>query len=169
VNSARAIRLPVHADGRLVALVRVRDSFEAKFGRLPTRVELATALDVPEAKVDEVLRYASGPLSLSEPVGDSLTEFGDLIEDHSQPSPCDSAMDGLLALEVTKLLDTLDEREHAIISLRYGLDQGAPHTLAAIGERFDLSRERVRQIETQALAKLRHPANAQTARSLLEA
>jgi RNA polymerase sigma factor (sigma-70 family) len=168
VNSARAIRLPVHADARLVALVRVRDRFEARFGRLPTRVELATALDVPEAKVDEVLRYASGPLSLSELVGDSLTEFGDLVEDRSQPSPCDSAMDGLLALEVTKLLSGLDGREQEIIALRYGLDGGAPHTLAAIGERFDLSRERVRQIETQALAKLRHPANAQTARGLLD-
>ena len=113
VNSARAIRLPVHADDRLVALVQRARHFEANFGRLPTRSELATGLDVSEAKVDEVLRYASGPLSLSEPIGDSLTEFGDLIEDHSQPSPCDSAMDGLLALEVTKLLSALDEREHA--------------------------------------------------------
>jgi RNA polymerase sigma factor (sigma-70 family) len=169
VNNARAIRLPVHADDRLVALVRVRDIFEAKFGRLPTRVELATALDVPEAKVDEVLRYASGPLSLSELVGDSVTEFGDLVEDRSQPPPCDSAIAGLLALEVTKLLSGLDGREQEIIALRYGLDGGAPHTLAAIGERFDLSRERVRQIETQALAKLRHPANAHAARSLLDA
>ena len=148
--------------------IRVRASLEAKFGRLPTRGELATALDVPEAKVDEVLPYTSEPLSLSEPIGDSLTEFGDLIEDHSQPSPCDSAMDGLLALEVTKLLSTLDEREQAIISLRYGLDRGAPHTLAAIGEHFDLSRERIRQIEDKAMSKLRHSANANAARSLLD-
>ncbi len=113
-------------------------------------------------------KHTMAPLSLSEPLGDSLTEFGDLIEDHSQPSPCDTAMAGLLALEVTKLLSGLDQREQEIISLRYGLDGGAPRTLAAIGERFDLSRERIRQIETQALAKLRHPATVNAARGILD-
>jgi RNA polymerase sigma factor (sigma-70 family) len=167
-NTSRTIRLPVHADDRLIALRRVRDNLEAKLGRLPTRDELATALDVPEVKVAEVMQYTAAPLSLSQTLGDSLTEFGDFIEDHSQPSPCDQAMAGLLELEVTKLLSGLDEREQRIISLHYGLDGGAPHTLAAIGERFDVSRERVRQIETQAFAKLRHPANANSARSLLD-
>jgi RNA polymerase sigma factor (sigma-70 family) len=167
-NTARTIRLPIHADHRLIALRRVRDDLETKLGRLPTRGELATALDVPEAKVAKVMQYTSGTLSLSEPLGDSLTEFGDLIEDHSQPSPCDAALAGLLALEVNNLLSVLEEREQAIITLRYGLDCGEPHTLAEIGERFDLSRERVRQIETKAFAKLRHPANAEMARSLLD-
>ena len=167
-NTSRTIRLPVHADDRLIALGRVRDNLEAKLGRLPTRDELATALDVPEAKIAEVMQYTVAPLSLSEPVGDSLTEFGDLIEDHSQPSPCDQAMAGWLAREVTAMLSALDEREQAIISLRYGLDCGAPHTLAAIGEHFDLSRERIRQIEEKAMSKLRHPANANAARSLLD-
>ena len=168
-NSARTIRLPIHADDRLIALGRVRDNLEAKFGRRPTRGELATALDVPEIKVAEVMPYTVAPLSLSSPLGDdSLTEFGDLLEDHSQPSPCDAAIAGLQACEVTKLLSRLDQREQKIISLHYGLDGGAPHTLTAIGERFDVSRERVCQIETKAFAKLRHPATANAARSLLD-
>jgi RNA polymerase sigma factor (sigma-70 family) len=168
-NTARTIRLPIHVDDRLVALGRVRGNLEAKLGRLPTRCELATALDVPETKVAEVMRFAVGPLSLSEPVGDdSLAEFGDLIEDHSQPSPCDAAMLALLPVEITAMLSALNEREQLVISLRYGLDRGEPHTLAEIGEHFDLSRERIRQIEEQAMSKLRHPVNANSARSLLD-
>jgi RNA polymerase sigma factor (sigma-70 family) len=109
-----------------------------------------------------------GTLSLSEPVGESSTEFGDVIADHSQPSPCDAAVAGLLALEVTKWLRVLDEGEHAILALRYGLDRGEPLTLTAVGEQFNLSRERVRQIETEAIAKLRDPPNSNAARSLLD-
>ena len=116
------------------------------------------------------MRYALGPLSLSEPLGDdSTTEFGDLLEDHSQLSPCDAAILTLLPLEVTILLDALDEREQTIITMRYGLDRGEPQTLAEIGERFELSRERIRQIEEKAMSKLRHPANPNSARSLLDA
>jgi RNA polymerase sigma factor (sigma-70 family) len=168
-NSARTIRLPIHVDERLIALGRVRVDLEAKLCRSATRGELATALDVPEAQLVELMRFAVGPLSLSEPVGDdSLTEFGELLEDHSQPSPCDAAMLASLPREVTAMLSALDEREQAIISLRYGLDGGAPHTLAEIGEHFDLCRERVRQIEHKAMLKLRHAPNASAARSLLD-
>ena len=169
-NTARTIRLPVHAHARLVLLRRVRGDLEAKFGRPATRAELAEALDIPEAQVVDVMRFAVGPLSLSEPLGDDLaTELGDLLEDHSQPSPGDAAVLARLSLEVTTLLSALDERERMIISLRYGLDRGEARTLAEVGEHFHLTRERIRQIEAKALAKLRHPANSNSARSLLDA
>ena len=169
-NTARTIRLPVHAHDRRVLLQRVRGDLEAKFGRPTTRAELAEALDIPEAQVVDVMRFAVGPLSLSEPLGDDFaTELGDLVEDHSQPSPCDAAVLEALSLEVTTLLGALDEREQMIISLRYGLDRGEPRTLAEVGEQFHLTRERIRQIEAKAMAKLRHPANSNSARSLLDA
>ena len=169
VNSARTIRLPIHADERLTSLGRERVNLEATLGRPPTRGELADALDVSDAKVAEVMLYAAGPFSLSEPLGDDTTaEFGDLIEDHSQPSPCDAAVLGLLAGEVGTMLSGLDEREKTVISMRYGLDSGEPRTLSDIGQQFHLTRERIRQIELKAMSKLRHPANANTARSLLD-
>ena len=169
-NTSRTIRLPVHANDRLVLLQRVRGELEVKFGRPATRVELAEALDIPEAEVVDVMRFAVGPRSLSEPLGDdSATELGDLVEDHSQPSPCDAAVLALLPLEVTTLLSALDAREQMIISLHYGLDRGEPRTLAEVGEHFHLTRERIRQIEARALSKLRHPANSNSARSLLDA
>jgi RNA polymerase sigma factor (sigma-70 family) len=116
------------------------------------------------------MRFAVGPLSLSEPFGDdSQTELGELVEDHSQPSPCDAAVLALLPREVTTLLSALDEREQMIISLRYGLDRGEPRTLEEVVEHVHLSRERIRQIEAKAMSKLRHPANSKAARSLLDA
>src|SRR5207245_5004346 len=104
-NTARTIRLPVHAHARLVLLRRVRGDLEAKFGRPATRAELAEALDIPEAQVVDVMRFAVGPLSLSEPLGDGFaTELGDLVEDHSQPSPRDAAVLARMPLQVTPLL-----------------------------------------------------------------
>jgi RNA polymerase sigma factor (sigma-70 family) len=169
-NTARTIRLPVHADDRLVQLQRMRGELEAKFGRPATRGELAEALDIPEAKVADVMLFMAGPLSLSEPLGeDATTELGDLVEDHSQQSPCDAAMLSLLPAEITTVLGALDERERLVISLRFGLDRGEPRTLEEVGEQFHLTRERIRQIEAKAMSKLRHPANTHSARSLLEA
>jgi RNA polymerase sigma factor (sigma-70 family) len=168
-NTARTVRLPVHADDRLSQLQRMRGELEAKLGRPATRGELAAALDIPEAKIVDVMLYAVGPLSLSEPLGeDSATELGDLLEDHSQPSPCDAALLALLPAEMSVVLSALDERERLVISLRYGLDRGQPRTLEEVGEQFHLTRERIRQIEAKAMSKLRHPANANAARSLLE-
>ena len=169
-NTSRAIRLPVHADDRLAVLQRMRGDLEAKFGRAATRAEVAEALDITEAKVLDVLLFAAAPLSLSEPLGeDSASELGDLVEDHSQLSPCDAAVLALLPAEVTILLSTLNERERLVISLRYGLDRGEPRTLEEVGVQVHLTRERIRQIEAKALSKLRHPANPNSARSLLDA
>ncbi len=166
------IRLPVHANDSLVLLQRARADLEAKFGRPATGAELAEALDLPEAKVVDLMRFAVGALSLSEPLGDdSVTELGDLVEDRSQQSPSDAAVLALMPLEITALLSALDEREQMIISLRYGLDGAEPRTLQRIGEHLHLTRERIRQIEAKAMSKLRHPANSNSnsARSLLDA
>ena len=169
-NSSRTIRLPVHANERLTQLRHVRADLEAKWGRPATRAELAEALDVPEAQVVDAIRFALGTLSLSEPLGDDSTaELSDLVADHSQPSPCDAAVLALLPVEITALLSALDEREQMIISLRFGLDRGEPRTLQEIGEHLHLTRERIRQIEAKAMSKLRHPANANSAHSLLDA
>ena len=168
-NSARTIRLPVHANDRLALLQRMRTELEAKLGRPATRAELADALDIPEAKVVDVMLFAVGPLSLSEPLGeDAAAELGDLVEDRTQPSPCDAAILALLPAEVTTLLSALDDREQRILSLRYGLDRGEPHTLEEVGAQLHLTRERIRQIEAKAMSKLRHPANPNFARSLLD-
>jgi len=169
-NTSRSIRLPVHANDRLAVLQRVREDLEARLGRPPTRGEVAEALDIPEAKVLDVLLFPAAPLSLSEPLGeDAATELGDLVEDHSQLSPCDAAILALLPAEVTILLSTLNERERLVISLRYGLDRGESRTLEEVGVQVHLTRERIRQIEAKALSKLRHPANPNSARSLLDA
>jgi RNA polymerase sigma factor (sigma-70 family) len=169
-NTARTIRLPVHADDRLAQLQRMRAELEAKLGRPATRAELAEALDLPEDKVAEVMIYALGPLSLSEPLGeDAATELGDLVEDRNQLSPCDAAVLAMLPEEIASVLEALDERERTVISLRFGLDRGEPRTLEEVGEEFHLTRERIRQIEAKAMSKLRHPANQNSAQSLLGA
>src|SRR3954454_8742513 len=147
-NTARTIRLPVHANDRVALLQRMRAELETNLGRPATRAELADALDIPEAKVVDVMLFAVGPLSLSEPLGeDAGAELGDLVEDHSQPSPCDAAILALLPAEVATLLSALNEREQRILSLRYGLDRGEPRTLEEVGEQLHLTRERIRQIE----------------------
>ncbi len=158
----------MHASDNLVALQRVRSELEIKFGRTATRAELAEALDLPEDKVAEIMRFAVGPLSLSEPIGDDTTELGDLVEDHSVQSPFDAAVLAMLPLEIAALLGALDEREQQIISLRFGLDRGEPRTLEEVGEEFNLTRERIRQIEAKAMSKLRHPAYAANIHAMIE-
>jgi RNA polymerase sigma factor (sigma-70 family) len=153
-NTGRTIRLPVHAGDTLARLQKARSRLELKYGRPATLAELAREVEMPEDKVTEALRFAAEPLSLSEPLReDGDAELGDVVEDRSA--------------EIARLLAPLDEREREILKLRFGLDRGEPRTLEEVGEHFNLTRERIRQIEARAMSKLRHPSSDTGARDLL--
>ena len=150
-NTGRTIRLPVHAGDTLARLQKARSRLELKLGRPATLSELAAE-----------------PLSLSEPLReDGDAELGDIVEDRSAESPFEMAATALLPDEIEKLLAPLDERERQILALRFGLDRGEPRTLEEVGEFFNLTRERIRQIEARAMSKLRHPSADTGARDLL--
>ena len=167
-NTGRTIRLPVHAGDTLARLQKARSRLELKFGRQPTLRELADEVEMPEDKVTEALRFAAEPLSLSEPLReDGDAELGDVVEDRSAESPFEVAATALLPEEIQRLLAPLDEREREILKLRFGLDRGEPRTLEEVGEHFNLTRERIRQIEARAMSKLRHPSSDTGARDLL--
>ncbi len=167
-NTGRTIRLPVHAGDQLTRLRKAQASLEVKFGRPPTMAELAEELDLPLDKLAEIFRYARDTLSLSDPLheeGDA--ELGDVVADPTAISPFEAAADALLPEQVSRLLAPLDERERTILRLRYGLDRGEARTLEEVGETFNLTRERIRQIEARAMSKLRHPSVDTGARELL--
>lgn len=167
-NTGRTIRLPVHAGDTLNRVQKMRSSLELKQGRPPTTRQLAEVLEMPEDKVIEALRYASDPLSLSEPLReDGDAELGDLVPDADALSPFDAAAAALLPEELAKLLSPLDDREREILALRFGLDRGEPRTLEEVGDHFRLTRERIRQIESRAISKLRHPSADIGARELI--
>jgi RNA polymerase sigma factor (sigma-70 family) len=169
-TTGRTIRLPLHVEDRLLLVNRARAELEGRTGRHATRAELAAALDVPEAQIEETIRFALGPLSLSEPLADdSPAELGDLIEDRTQPSPHDAAVAAFLPDVMALLLGALDTRERLIVTLHYGLEGRDTHTLEAISAQLHLSRDRIRQIEAKAMSKLRHPANSDPARDFLDA
>jgi len=167
-NTGRSIRLPVHAGDVLARLRKTRLRIEMEQGRQATVAELAAELDLAPDKVVEALRFASEPLSLSEPIReDGEAELGDMVEDRSAVSPTDEVLVAMLPGEIARLLQPLDDRERAILTLRYGLDRGEPRSLEEVGEHFDLTRERIRQIESRAMSKLRHPSSESGARDLL--
>jgi len=167
-NTGRTIRLPVHAGDTLARLQKARARLELKLGRPPSQYELAIEVEMPEDKVTEALRFALEPLSLSEPLReDGDAELGDVVEDRSAESPFEMAATSLLPEEIARLLGPLDEREREILRLRFGLDRGEPRTLEEVGEHFNLTRERIRQIEARAMSKLRHPSSDTGARDLL--
>ncbi len=150
-NTGRTIRLPVHAGDTLARLQKARSRLELKYGRPATLAELSVEVEMPEDKVTEALRFAAEPLSLSEPLReDGDAELGDIVEDRSAESPFERAATVLLPDEIEKLLAPLDERERQILALRFGLDRGEPRTLEEVGEHFNLTRERIRQIEARA-------------------
>jgi DNA-directed RNA polymerase sigma subunit (sigma70/sigma32) len=158
----------VHAGDTLARLQKARSRLELKLGRPATLAELAHEVEMPEDKVTEALRFAAEPLSLSEPLReDGDAELGDIVEDRSAESPFEVAATALLPAEIEKLLSPLDERERQILALRFGLDRGEPRTLEEVGEYFNLTRERIRQIEARAMSKLRHPSADTGARDLL--
>jgi RNA polymerase sigma factor (sigma-70 family) len=167
-NTGRTIRLPVHAGDQLARLRKAKAVLEVRLGRAPTMAELGEELDLPVEKVSEIFRFASDPLSLSDPLReDGDAELGDVVADPTAASPFESAAEALLPEEVERLLAPLDERERTILKLRYGLDRGEPRTLEEVGVSFNLTRERIRQIEARAMSKLRHPSIDAAAAKLL--
>ena len=167
-NTGRTIRLPVHAGDTLARLQKARTRLELKYGRPATMTELAADVEMPEEKITEALRFANEPLSLSEPLReDGDAELGDVVEDRGAASPFEVAATSLLPDEIARLLAPLDEREREILKLRFGLDRVEHRTLEEVCEHFNLSRERIRQIEARAMSKLRHPSSDTGARDLL--
>jgi RNA polymerase sigma factor (sigma-70 family) len=167
-NSARTIRLPTHAGGQVARARNARARLEAKLLRSPTRAEIAEEVDLPERELAELLHRSAQPVSLSEPLSeDGDTELADIVGDPSATCPCDAAAASALPREIAKHLAPLTPRESEILLLRAGLDRGEPRSLGDVGRYFQLSRERIRQIEAKALAKLRHPSFSRALRELL--
>ncbi|MEN6478578.1 MAG: sigma-70 family RNA polymerase sigma factor [Anaerolineales bacterium] len=157
-QQSRLIRLPVHAGDQIRRIYRVVEQFEQDEGRRPTAEEISEQTGIPEAKVDRLMRISRYPVSLERPVGDEGdTEFGDFIEDEDSPAPSEMAYQQLLREALQEVLGSLSQRESRILRMRFGLRDGKAHTLEEVGEKFGLTRERIRQIEHQALARLRHP------------
>ena len=158
-NTARTIRLPVGFGDHVVRVRHVRARLEADLQRSPTRSEVAAELDVPEHELTALLQHAAAPVSLSEPISDDIDgELADIVADRSATSPVDAAAAALLPAEVAKLLAWLTPREREILTLRFGLEGGEPRTLEEVGQHFHVCRERIRQIQAEAMTKLRHPA-----------
>jgi RNA polymerase sigma factor (sigma-70 family) len=158
-NTSRTIRLPVHAGDHVLRARQARDRLESQLRRTPTRAEIAAELGVPQDVLDELLHRGKTPLSLSAPLSDDGDgELADVLPDPLAASPFDAAAAALLPGEIAKLLLPLTPREREVLTLRFGLDRGESRTLDEVGVYFELTRERIRQIEAKAMAKLRHPA-----------
>lgn len=158
-DQGRTIRVPVHMGDQINKLLRVQHQLTQRLGREPTVEELADALDVPPKKVENMIQVARRPLSLETPTDDEEDSMlGDFIEDNDAPPPDDSATFNLLKEHLVSVLDSLPPREVRILQLRYGLLDGQSYTLEEVGRKMGITRERVRQIEAQALSRLRHPS-----------
>ncbi len=157
-NHGRTIRIPAHLGGRISKLYQVAQELEQEYGRQPTAEEIAENMELPADRVRWMLRTSRQPVHLERPVGDeSDAELGDFIEDIEAPPPAESVAQKMLTEEIGEILDQLTPREARILRLRYGLQDGESRTLKEVGEMFGLSRERIRQLEKEALRKLRHP------------
>jgi RNA polymerase primary sigma factor len=167
-DQGRTIRVPVHMIDRIRQLYKLTHEMEQKLGRAPTVDELAVELGLNESKVQWMLRVSWLPLSLESPVGDEEdSELGMFVEDEITPTPIQSAYRNMLQEKVDEVLGTLSPREARILRLRFGLDNGRTYTLEEVGQKFGLTRERIRQIEGKALRRLRHPRRARQLKDYL--
>ena len=165
-DQARTIRIPVHMVETINKLVRVQRQMHQDLGREPTPEEIGLEMGLPPDRVIEIQRIAQEPVSLQSPIGEEDSDLGDFIEDADAVVPIEAAAFILLQDQLEEILGTLSEREQRIIQLRFGLTDGHPRTLEEVGREFGVTRERIRQIESKTLAKLRHPSRAQMLRGI---
>ena len=168
-DQARTIRIPVHMVETINKLVRVSRQLVQELGREPTPEELAKELNMPVDKVREISKISQEPVSLETPIGEEEdSHLGDFIPDEDAPAPSEAASFVLLKEQLGAVLETLSEREAKVLRLRFGLDDGRARTLEEVGKEFDVTRERIRQIEAKALRKLRHPSRSKKLKDFLE-
>lgn len=168
-DQARTIRIPVHMVETINKLMRIQRQLLQEFGREPTPEEIAEEMDLPEEKVREILKIAQEPVSLETPIGEEEdSHLGDFIPDEDVPAPAEAAAFSILKEQLVEVLDTLTDREQKVLKLRFGLEDGRARTLEEVGKQFDVTRERIRQIEAKALRKLRHPSRSKKLKDYLE-
>ncbi len=168
-DQARTIRIPVHMVETINKLIRVSRQLLQELGREPTPEEIAAELKMPEERVREILKISQEPVSLETPIGEEEdSHLGDFIQDDNVPVPADAAAFTLLKEQLSEVLSTLTEREQKVLRLRFGLDDGRARTLEEVGKEFNVTRERIRQIEAKALRKLRHPSRSRKLRDYLD-
>jgi RNA polymerase primary sigma factor len=167
-DQARTIRIPVHMVETIHKVSRTARQLLQEFGREPTTDEIAEHLGITAEKVREIMKIAQDPVSLETPIGEEEdSHLGDFVEDMDSPAPSDSASYSLLREQLCNILHTLTPREEQVIKLRFGLEDGRPRTLEEVGKQFQITRERIRQIEAKALRKLRHPSRSKTLKDYL--
>ena len=168
-DQARTIRIPVHMVETINKLIRISRQLLQEYGREPTSEEIAKEMGISVEKVREIKKISQDPVSLETPIGEEEdSHLGDFIPDEDIPSPVDAAAYSMLQKQLREVLDTLSEREKKVLILRFGLDDGRPRTLEEVGKEFNVTRERIRQIEAKALRKLRHPSRSKKLRDYLE-
>ncbi|MBQ8229629.1 MAG: RNA polymerase sigma factor RpoD [Clostridia bacterium] len=168
-DQARTIRIPVHMVETINKLTRVQRVLLQELGREPTPAEIAEKMGVTEDRVREIQKIAQDPVSLETPIGEEEdSHLGDFIEDEKTTTPSDSVAFTMLKEQLLGVLDTLTPREEKVLRLRYGIDDGKPRTLEEVGREFNVTRERIRQIEAKALRKLRHPSRSKKLKDFLE-
>ena len=168
-DQARTIRIPVHMVETINKLIRVSRQLLQELGREPTPEEIAKEMDMPVERVREILKISQEPVSLETPIGEEEdSHLGDFIQDDNVPVPTDAAAFTLLKEQLEEVLGTLTEREQKVLTLRFGLEDGRARTLEEVGKEFNVTRERIRQIEAKALRKLRHPSRSRKLKDYLE-
>lgn len=168
-DQARTIRIPVHMVETINKLIRISRQLLQELGREPRPEEIAKEMDLPVEKVREILKIAQEPVSLETPIGEEEdSHLGDFIPDDDAPAPAEAAAFSMLKEQLIEVLDTLTPREQKVLRLRFGLDDGRARTLEEVGKKFDVTRERIRQIEAKALRKLRHPSRSKKLKDYLE-
>ncbi|MGL4736893.1 MAG: RNA polymerase sigma factor RpoD [Cellulosilyticaceae bacterium] len=168
-DQARTIRIPVHMVETINKLMRVSRQLLQELGRDPQPEEIAKVMDMPVSKVREIMKISQEPVSLETPIGEEEdSHLGDFIPDDDVPVPAEAAAFTLLKEQLIEVLDTLTEREQKVLRLRFGLDDGRARTLEEVGKEFNVTRERIRQIEAKALRKLRHPSRSKKLKDYLE-